>query len=278
MKKSRILVLLLLLFLAMPVKALEVPVDAKLAYNEGVDFYKLGMYIKAIDSFKYAIKLCPDYIDAYYNLGTIYDFLRQYDEALVIFKQIIVRKPQDYESIYKAAQISSKLGEYDKAKEYLTLIPPSSEYYSRAMELAEKLNINIVVPSENNPTSKVNKNSGNYENIVSPTGITTDLDGNVYIACYSDSSIIKITPEGKRILFVKSNKISGPVSLVADKAGNIYVSNYNTGTVLKITKNGALTEFLVGLDKPYGLHIDGNMLFVSCQGANVVIRRRISNR
>ena len=276
--KNKVLIVLTLIImgLGMPSYSVEIPVDAKLEYNQGIDFYKLGMYERAIESFRRAIKIHPDYIDAYYNLGTVYDYLQNYDEALVIFKQIIVRKPHDYEALYKASVISTKLGEYDKAKDYLSLIPPSSEYYTRAIELAEKLNVNITQPDNNNLPSNVNPNSGIYENILSPTGITTDVDGNVYVACFSDSSIIKITPEGKRILFVKSDKLNGPVSLVADRAGNLYVSNYNTGTVLKISRNGQLIPFIVDLEKPYGLHIDGNMLFVSCQGTNSVIRKKLS--
>ena len=81
----------------------EIPMDAKLDYNQGIDFYKLGMYERAIESFRSAIRTYPDYIDAYYNLGTILEYLRNYSEATVIFKQIYTRNPHDYEVIYKLA-------------------------------------------------------------------------------------------------------------------------------------------------------------------------------
>ena len=68
--------------------AVEIPMDAKLDYNQGIDFYKLGMYERAIESFRSAIRAYPDYIDAYYNLGTILEYLRNDSEAIVIFKQI----------------------------------------------------------------------------------------------------------------------------------------------------------------------------------------------
>ena len=109
--------------------AVEIPMDAKLDYNQGIDFYKLGMYERAIESFRSAIRTYPDYIDAYYNLGTILEYLRNNSEAIVIFKQIYVRNPHDYEVIYKLAKLSSKIGDYTKAAEYLSLIPNSSEYY-----------------------------------------------------------------------------------------------------------------------------------------------------
>ena len=95
------------------VYAAEVPVDAKLDYNQGIDFYKLGMYERAIESFRSAIRTSPDYIDAYYNLGTVLEYLKQYAEALNVYNQVYVRNPNDYEVIYKIALMNSKLENYD---------------------------------------------------------------------------------------------------------------------------------------------------------------------
>ena len=81
----------------------EIPVDAKLDYNQGIDFYKLGMYERAIESFRSAIRTYPDYIDAYYNLGVVLEYLKNYSEAINVFKQIYLRNPNDYEVIYKLA-------------------------------------------------------------------------------------------------------------------------------------------------------------------------------
>ena len=122
-----------------------VPLDAKLEYNQGVDYYKLGLYDKATASFRQAISLCPDYIDAYYNLATILDYTNQHSEALVALKQILLRKPNDYESVYKAAQISSKLGDIEKVKSYASIIPPASEYHKPAQALLEKLEVKLTV-------------------------------------------------------------------------------------------------------------------------------------
>ena len=57
---------------------------------------------------------------------------------------------------------------------------------------------------QSNTPSKIATQTGIYENILSPTGITTDKNGNVYVATFSDNSIIKITPDNKRIVFLKS--------------------------------------------------------------------------
>lgn len=258
------------------VMAAEIPMDAKLDYNQGIDFYKLGMYERAMESFRSAIRTYPDYIDAYYNLGTILEYLRNDSEAIIIFKQIYVRTPHDYEVIYKLANLSAKIEDYTKAAEYLSLIPPSSGYYQSAQELAESIKVNTLRPTiESNTPSKIATQTGVYENVLSPTGITTDKLGNLYVATFSDNSILKITPDNKRIVFFKSDKIKGPISLASDEVGNIYVSNYSANNVLKITPQGTCSVLVEKLDKPYGLHVDGNMLFITCQGSNSIYRQKI---
>lgn len=273
---KRILATILLSLSMAATYAAEIPIDAKLDYNQGIDFYKLGMYERAIESFRSAIRTYPDYIDAYYNLATILEYLKQYAEALNIYKQVYLRNPNDYEVIYKLASMSSKIEDYTKAAEYLRLIPQSSSYYARGQELAESIKISTTLPTpQSNAPSKIATQSGIYENILSPTGITTDNQGNVYVATFSDNSILKITPDGKRQVFLKSTLISGPISLASDKIGNIYVSNYNTNNVLKITPQGVVTILVSKIDKPYGLHVEGNMLFITCQGSNSILRQKL---
>ena len=273
---KRILATILLSLSMAATYAAEIPIDAKLDYNQGIDFYKLGMYERAIESFRSAIRTYPDYIDAYYNLATILEYLKQYAEALNIYKQVYLRNPNDYEVIYKLASMSSKIEDYTKAAEYLRLIPQSSSYYARGQELAESIKISTTLPTpQGNAPSKIATQSGIYENILSPTGITTDNQGNVYVATFSDNSILKITPDGKRQVFLKSTLISGPISLASDKIGNIYVSNYNTNNVLKITPQGVVTILVSKIDKPYGLHVEGNMLFITCQGSNSILRQKL---
>jgi TolA-binding protein len=65
----------------------EIPIDAKLDYNQGIDFYKLGMYERAIESFRSAIKIYPDYVDAYYNLGKSVINVGYYESVVAITPQ-----------------------------------------------------------------------------------------------------------------------------------------------------------------------------------------------
>ena len=268
---------ILMLSACLSAYAVEIPVDAKLDYNQGIDFYKLGMYERAIESFRSAIRTYPDYVDAYYNLGTVLEYLKQYAEALNVYKQVYIREPNDYEIVYKLALMSSKLEDYDKTTDYISLIPKTSPYYQKGQELAEscKLALNLPPQKPVNQPSKIAQYSGVYENVPSPTGVTTDSKGNLYIASFMDNIIYKITPDNKRQIFLKSEMISGPISLVSDGVGNIYVSNYTANNVVKITPQGTASVFVTKVDKPYGLHVEGNMLFITCQGSNTVMRQKL---
>ncbi len=281
--------------------------DAKLQYNKGVDYYNAGQYEQAVTSFKQAIVYDPNYIDAYYNLGSILEYLGNNEDALTAFKQIILRKPDDYESVYKAAEISKKLGQYDKAQMYLTLIPKETLMGQKAQELEKAISndlsaaqeygseifkpekvhqndakINIIdQPLEDllpPPASEVSeKAAGNYiyNDISSPTGLVTDFEGNLYVAGFSDNTIYKIGADNNKIVYIKSNKIDGPIGLVMDRDGNLYIANYNKNNVLKVDKGGVISEFISDIKNPYCMYISDNMLYVSSQGSNYVARYRL---
>ena len=262
------------------IAAAEVSNEAKLYYNQGVDTYRNGQFEQAIDLFKQAIAVDSNYIDAYYNLGIILQQMNEYDEALSVFKQIIVRQPNDYEAVYNAALLSMKLGQYSNAKKYLAIIPRNSDMYSKAEAMASSMNTNLEDISRelkeqaaaNMP--KIPQTNGSYTNIPSPTGITTDSKGNLYVASFSSNSITKITPSGAKSDFVKTN-LNGPIDIASDSNGNIYVANYNADNVVKITPSGGVARFLSNIPKPYCLHVDGDIIFISSQGSNTVIRQKL---
>lgn len=257
--------------------------DAKLEYNKGVELYQVGQFEQAAECFKHATELDPNYIDSYYNLGALLEYLRQDEEALNAFKQIILRKPDDYEAVYKAASISKKLGDFDKAKMYLTLIPSDSLVGQRAKQLADSINVDIPTEKEAmtpQPESYVeanpmNDSNGVYSDIPSPTGITADNKGNLYIAGFSDNTIYKIGPDNKKVVYLKNPKIDGPIGIARDNSGNLYIANYNKNNVLKFDVNGEVSEIISNVENPYCMYIAENLLFVSSQGSNSVIRFKL---
>ncbi|HIS82726.1 TPA: tetratricopeptide repeat protein [Candidatus Scatenecus faecavium] len=275
--KKTLTALFLLIILSSGACLAEPPNDAKLIYNEGVELYKLGEYERAMEAFKKATELDPNYIDAYFNLGTVLEYLQQYNAALTVFKQIIVRKPDDYEAVYKAALLSVKTGENDNAKSYLSIIPRSAEVAPKAQQLAHQLQTDMQTIKKEEQTKetqeqKVPQSNNVFNDIPSPTGITSDNDGNVYVAGFSDNTIYKITPDGKKLVFLKDVRVNGPIGMVSDNSGNIYISNYNANNIIKIASDGAVTILLSNVQKPYGMHISGNILYISSQGSNAVIK------
>ncbi len=260
--------------------------DAKLQYNKGIDYYQLGQYEQAAYCFKNAIELDPNYIDAYYNLGSILEYMKQDEEALSVFKQIILRKPDDYESVYKAAFLSKKLGEYKKAKMYLSLIPTDTLIGQQATQLANSMPDEVETPQtattsqpveqvQNPMTQLVTSSKTTYEEIASRTGIVSDNSGNLYIAGFFDNSIYKINSENQKIVYIKNEKIDGPIGIAMDSDENLYIANYNKNNVLKVGNGGEISELITDIQKPYYIYIKNDVLFVSSQGSNSVIRFKL---
>ena len=278
-----LLVFLFALFIFNPAFA-DLSSDAKIEYNKGIQFYQTGMYSQAADCFKKATEYDPNFIDAYFNLGSLLEYLKQDDDALNAFKQIILRKPDDYEAVYKAAELSKRTGNVEKAIMYLSLIPEDSLIGQRAKELAQSMNVDLATekanktaPQSYEDANPMNNNNGVYSDISSPTGVVTDNEGNIYVAAFSDNTIYKIGPDNKKQVYIKNVNISGPIGLVRDSAGNLYIANYNKDNILKVDKSGKVTELISNIPKPYCMHISGNLLFISVQGNNTVVRYKLGN-
>jgi tetratricopeptide (TPR) repeat protein len=96
-----------------------------------------GNYKKATDAFEKAIKIKPDYHEAYYNKGTVYIKLKEYQKAIVAFKKAIKIKPDFYEAYTNMGGAYSKLKKYReaiKAYEKAIKIKPGYEaHYSMGL-------------------------------------------------------------------------------------------------------------------------------------------------
>jgi tetratricopeptide (TPR) repeat protein len=58
-----------------------------------LDYYTEGKYGQCIDAANEALKLNPDYAEAYNNLGCAYNALNQFDKAKELFKKVITLRP-----------------------------------------------------------------------------------------------------------------------------------------------------------------------------------------
>jgi serine/threonine-protein kinase len=87
--------------------------------------------------------------------------------------------------------------------------------------------------------------NGTAAQFLNPTGITTDPQGNVYVADYGNRRVRKITAAGvvSTLASIGSSPISGPSDVAADSQGNIYViqSGLNQSSIYMITASGTST-------------------------------------
>ena len=130
-------------------------------------------------------------------------------------------------------------------------------------------------------SSSVQKHDNNnfdtnlFENLLSPTGVASDVYGNIYIAHYNTNTITKIACDNTKSVYIKDTKINGPVAMTIDIEGNLYVSNYNSGNVIKIKQNKEVSVLIGNLKKPYGLFLRDDILYISLQGQNAVLKYRL---
>ncbi len=86
-------------------------------FKIGFCYEILGVYTKAIEAYKQAIRINPDYVDAYNNLGNSFDELGYYTKAIEAYKQAIHINPNCISPHYNLGIIYGELGYYTKAIE-----------------------------------------------------------------------------------------------------------------------------------------------------------------
>lgn len=89
---------------------------ARLHYNVGVCYFRLGQFKPAVDQFKSAILLKRDYSRAYYALGMARMRLRQWKDASTSFVRLIELDPKNGEAWFDLAFASIALNDLDTAK------------------------------------------------------------------------------------------------------------------------------------------------------------------
>ncbi len=113
-----------------PVKPRE-PNDAMSYFRLGVGHYRADRYMEAVEAYKQAIRLKPDFAAAYHNLGYVYDELGRYKEALESYKHAVQLTPNDAGMYSNMAVTYRKMGRYKEAvascKQAISLRPDLAE-------------------------------------------------------------------------------------------------------------------------------------------------------
>src|SRR5262249_29829962 len=83
--------------------------EAKRPYKIGVRYGKAGLYEQAVEMFERAVKLKPDYGEAYLSLGHAYYDLRRWEEAIDSLQRGLAFKHGDNDSRKRLADAQRML-------------------------------------------------------------------------------------------------------------------------------------------------------------------------
>ena len=124
--------------------------QAELALQQGIFLMTLRQIDRAIEVYSRAIKLNPNYADAYYGRGYAYESKDNFDRAIENYTKAIDLK-SDFDIFYINRGVAyGKKGDYDRAVEDFTkaiqLKPDDAEaYYNRGTVYGMKSNHNLAI-------------------------------------------------------------------------------------------------------------------------------------
>ncbi|MEM0941039.1 MAG: OmpA family protein [Bacteroidota bacterium] len=153
-------------------------------YADGRKAITLKKYDLAIDKFKEAIRLNPQYKDAWYYLGKTYDFLNKNEEAILALRNLEkIDATYNYTIYYDIAKAYIELENLRAAriyiKRYLDQVPKNAKTTKaihlamnrlRYIDISAELLDEEANTSEPQPIEALNSISGDYMPQVNPTG------------------------------------------------------------------------------------------------------------
>jgi DNA-binding beta-propeller fold protein YncE len=115
----------------------------------------------------------------------------------------------------------------------------------------------------------------------SPYGVAVDGSGNVYIADYGNSRVLKETLSGGS--YTQSTIGTGlgvSAGVAVDGSGNVYIADYGNNSVLKETPSGGSytqSTIATGLGGPTGVAVDGSgNVYIADYGNSSVLKETLS--
>ena len=101
-----------------------------------------------------------------------------------------------------------------------------------------------------------------------PTGIAFDSQGNMYVSNWSGGSVIKVSADGRKSIFVSN--LGSPSGLAFDKRGTLYVADYKQ-SIYKVTPDGNKSILTDKLKTPTGISFAKNgSLLVANRSSNEI--------
>lgn len=154
------------------------------AYADGRKAIQLKKYDMAIDHFKEAVRLSPQYKDAWFYLGKTYDHLNRHEETIEAFRSLEKIAPAYNVSIYydiaKAyIQLDNLRAARIYVKRYLDRLPKKAKSATsihlamnrlRYIDISQELRDEEYNTTEPTPIDALNSISGDYMPQVNPTG------------------------------------------------------------------------------------------------------------
>lgn len=101
--------------------------------NLGEAYDKLGNYSSAIDEFKAALSLNPNYVFALSNLGNIYGKLKNFQESVKYFQKAIAIKPDYAPANYNLGKALHVLDKPQQARGYYQKAVEANSYFVEAI-------------------------------------------------------------------------------------------------------------------------------------------------
>lgn len=183
------------------------PLDFRLLNLSGICCYRLGQFERAIDQYKKAIKLNPNFTDARINLGVVYKILGNYEQAINEYHKVIDSNPEEFRALNNIGNLFLEKGDSKSAKQWfkqaLSLKPSASDVLN---------NLGLVYKAENQLKmaekyflKAIKENKKSYEPALN-LGITFQTTGQCLEAIKYYDIALGINPELEIALARKLNQ------------------------------------------------------------------------